>query len=407
MTLDYQSLSMQIGKIGENAIGYYQSLHVKRQQAMQSLVNYSNSLEILTEKVHRAARNQLTLRCALPVKEPLDGHFASDASIQGVVLFAADGSQVAPEQHSQVNFFMINIGTMRMQIGSVQTPRMETSSAIYAAADLYTPQGFITDEAVTLRRDLKERQVLIDLVKEEKKSLDASSRLESVPPIVTMTDGTLELWGAKERSQDGGTAFRKALTSHKDILQQLCNQEVITAAYVDKPRADLVIRLLEIAEMEEAHLDQISQPGNLQGVNDIDLFSNLLAEGERSSVFALHSQSSAQYQGDIALHFFYLNVGKTGNPWLARVEIPAWVARDENQLALLQAVIIEQCSSMGSNSYPYILHRAHESAVVTLQEKEQLVQMIAQEYLRRGIPVGQESFKQKNKNLGGRMRFKK
>jgi len=47
---------------------------------------------------------------------------------------------------------------------------------------------------------------------------------------------------------------------------------------------------------------------------------------------------------------------------------------------------------MGNRPYPYILHRAHETAVVSMQEKEQITQMIVNELHRQGVEVGQVSY---------------
>jgi hypothetical protein len=107
----------------------------------------------------------------------------------------------------------------------------------------------------------------------------------------------------------------------------------------------------------------------------------------------------------LGLHFFYLNVGREGHPWLARVEIPAWVAQNPAMLDPLQAVLFHQCQLMGSRPYPYLLHRAHETAVVTMEEKSQVTQMIAQELRRRGVEVGEQSYKQSAKGLARRTRL--
>jgi hypothetical protein len=123
-------------------------------------------------------------------------------------------------------------------------------------------------------------------------------------------------------------------------------------------------------------------------------------------VFALQSQSARSYTQALALHFFYLNAGRPGKPWLARVEIPAWVVDDPEMLDRLHAVLISQCRTMGSRPYPYLLHRAHETAVVSLQEKEQVTQMIALELRRRGVQVGEMSQKQAAKQFQSRTRYK-
>jgi hypothetical protein len=105
------------------------------------------------------------------------------------------------------------------------------------------------------------------------------------------------------------------------------------------------------------------------------------------------------------LHFFYLNVGRDEHPYLVRVEIPIWVARDRQMLDNLHAVLVQQCRILGSRPYPYLLHRAHEAAVVTLEEKDQVTQMIALELRRRGVEVGEISHKQSAKIAGGKTRY--
>jgi hypothetical protein len=107
----------------------------------------------------------------------------------------------------------------------------------------------------------------------------------------------------------------------------------------------------------------------------------------------------------LALRFFYLNVGRTDAAWLARVEIPAWVAEDPQKLDSLHAVLVDQCKILGTRAYPYLLHRAHETAVVTLEEKDQLTQMIILELRRRGVWVGEASHKQAAKSLGKRTSY--
>jgi hypothetical protein len=121
-------------------------------------------------------------------------------------------------------------------------------------------------------------------------------------------------------------------------------------------------------------------------------------------VFGLQSGSRAHYTGDLGLHFFYLNVGAQGHPWLVRVEIPAWVAHDDEKLNLLHTTLLEQCRIMGARPYPYILHRAHEIAVVRFEEKHQVEQMLDVELRHAGSEIEAGSYKQSAKDLPGRGR---
>ena len=59
---------------------------------------------------------------------------------------------------------------------------------------------------------------------------------------------------------------------------------------------------------------------------------------------------------------------------------------------------------MGAKPYPYILHRAHEIAVVKMDEKKQVEQMLEIELRHAGGEVEGESNKQSAKDLAGRSR---
>jgi hypothetical protein len=53
----------------------------------------------------------------------------------------------------------------------------------------------------------------------------------------------------------------------------------------------------------------------------------------------------------------------------------------------------------GPGPYPYILHRAHEEALVTLQESEHVEELIVAAFTQRGIPIDEKSNKQYHKDL--------
>ena len=68
-------------------------------------------------------------------------------------------------------------------------------------------------------------------------------------------------------------------------------------------------------------------------------------------------------------------------------------------------MLVDQCRILGSRPYPYLLHRAHETALVSLQEREQVTQMIVLELRQRGVPVEGISNKQYAKDQPGRSRL--
>lgn len=392
MALDFQQVREQVKKLGENAKLREQHLQSLRERAFELLKSNANDLQGLQQKVQLVAHNyEPSLRCALPVLEPLDGSFPLPQLPQSASILAADGSQINPDRHAEVDYCLINVGAIHMRYGSADPPATSIQCHLFYDEEFYTPTGTITEARLALLRDFNERKMLADLA-------------EGIPgPVITFTDGPMELWGGKDG--DSASEFQESLKAYKGVLHHLHELKVATAGYVDKPSANLVVRLLEIAMTPQAELPQVKECHPLRGVSDLYLYRDLLQAGDRSAVFAMQSQSAKNYNGPLGLHFFYLNVGRSDHPWLARVEVPAWVAQNSEMLDQLQAVLFHQCQIMGSRPYPYLLHRAHETAVVTQEEKTQVTHMIALELRRRGVEVGEQSYKQSAKGLGKRTRL--
>lgn len=390
MSLDFQQVRQQVRQLGEAALTR-QTMLLQRGAEAESLLNeHAHELEALQAKVQRVVEQyDASLRCAVPVSESLDTHRTVPPLPDQATILAADGSQIFVDRHAQVEYGLVNVGAIRMLLHSNQSPSTQVSCHL-----LYHEQVEAMSEAMlALERDLGERKYLAEL------AVDASE------PVITFTDGPMELWGVKSERSEEAQKFQESLEDYLRVLSRLHGLGVTTAGYVDKPGADLVVRLLEVVRAAESELPTLRKERPLRGVTDRSLFRARLAPGERSAVFAIQSQSIRKYAGPLRLHFFYLNVGlRDDRPHMARVEIPAWVAEDSQKLDDLQAVLVDQCRILGQRPYPYLLHRAHETAVVTREDQEQVTQMILLELQRRGIAVEGQSYKQAAKDLPGRTR---
>lgn len=403
MSLDFQQVQNQVIELGEKAPIREKELRSRREQAMELLQEYAQAYDRLREKVNRAVRGEAFLRCALPpdssvlCPSPLNENFNPPMLPVSAVILAADGSQIPLDYHAEVEYCLINVGAIQMKLGSTEPPVTNIVSQLLYDTAIYTSTGVITDALLAVMRDSYERTLLAGL---------AQTAGQTGIPVISFTDGPIELWGAQGGEE--AKAFQRYLKDYLIALEHMRDYQVIAAGYVDKPASNLVVRLLEVAVTPEDELANMRQLHPLRGVTDLYLYSQLLRNpGDRSSVFALQSQSNKAYKADLALHFFYVNVGRAGHPSLARVDIPAWVARDRVKLEYLHAVLVDQCRMMGSRPYPYLLHRAHEAATVSFQERDQVTQMIALELRRRGIEVGEQSAKQANKELSGKTRYGK
>jgi NurA-like 5'-3' nuclease len=98
-------------------------------------------------------------------------------------------------------------------------------------------------------------------------------------------------------------------------------------------------------------------------------------------------------------------VGSSDHPAVARVEIPLWVMEVPDSIDLLHSVLLDQARQSGLHPYPYALIRAHETAVVKMDEHEALTGLIQNELLRRGVPLQTDSEKLANKKVGTRTRY--
>ncbi|MCW5876929.1 MAG: DNA double-strand break repair nuclease NurA [Anaerolineales bacterium] len=392
MPVNYIDLRQQARAEALKAKDALKQIEERRAQAAALLAQRADDLEAIRQRVAEAAQLDPRLRCALPTSEPLTHAGPLPAAPDAYTLIAADGSQINPNAHAPLHYFLVNLGAIRLRGGSAEAPDVFTHSELHVAE--YTRSGGYSEELVSLERDKGERKLLAGLAE------GAEQR-----PILTLTDGPLELWGEKAANYSGDKAFDEHLSEYLAALEQLHQRSAAAAGYVDKPRADLLVRMLEVLQLPEGADALALRARPLRGVTDAHLLRDLLQPGERSAVFAIQSQSAGRYFGHLALHFFYLNVGRPRAPWLARVEIPGWVAGDAAQLDALHAVLVAQNNVLGAYTYPYVLHRAHEIAVVKHEEHEQVAQLLINELRAMGVEPGELSQKQAAKNLPGRRRF--
>ena len=386
MPVNLIDIQKKLNDFSLQAKAYKEKIAVRQQEVSDLIEGYADRLDELRSRVSRAAEVAPRLRCAVPVNEPLDTVIHAPRLPERFTILAADGSQINPNRHTRVAFCVINVGVIKMVRGSGIAPEISTRSQLLDYDSLFLPSGgMISEGMVALKRDLREREALVELAGE----FDL--------PAISMTDGPLELYREPQETSE----FGKTLDRYLDVLGRLRDRQLITLGYVDKPGSDLIGRLLELVQLSDDELkNYASRQRRYAGVNDIALFSGLLqSPGDRSAVFAIYSQTALRFRGDLALHFFYLNVGGEGKPHLARVEIPGWVARDPELVGVIQAALLEQASIMGTRPYPYVLHRSHEVAVVTMPEHQHVEEMIVAEFDRRGIAIDDQSNKQYHKEL--------
>ncbi len=386
MPVNYLKLNQQIRDMGRDALSREGEMRHALELLTTQLNERADDLIGLQKQVEAAAVKTKGLRCAVPVSEPLDTHLPCPLPAPATTILAADGSQINPDAHDSVLYGLVNIGVFCMQPHSGNVPLEKTYSHLLFGDELYTPGGMASEDLVALLRDVQERRILAELAQ------------SVTPPVITLTDGPLELYHEPRTEAQ----FKVKFDSYLAALDELAVNDIITAGYVSRPRADLVVRLLTLP----ADGDQSSRSEKgISGITDTALFSSILLPGERSAIFRLQSRSVEEYKDRKALHFFYLNVGSSTRPAFARVEIPLWVAENPISVQMLHSTLMEQSALSGQVPYPYPLIRAHEIAVVKMTDRQQLTIMIETELSRQGIKPGTRSEKQVHKDHQGRTRI--
>lgn len=386
MPINYSEISSQVRSMGMDAKAHQSEIDARLVKARILLESVNTEIIMLQRKVEEAAVKNKRLRCAVPVDESLTAHVISTLPPPACTILSADGSQINPDPHDSVLYGLVNIGVFILQCGSRKAPRELSYSDLLYGDALQTNSGLATEELIALLRDVREREVLAMLAKEE------------AAPVITLTDGPLELYHEPQQEKQ----YKPIFDNYLKALDDLAIARIITAGYVSRPRADLVVSLLALINPDSAD-ETASRP--FAGITDITLLGDRLAAGERSAIFRLQSNSSSSFEGPKSLHFFYLNVGTPTRSSFARVEIPLWVVENPSAVELLHAVLLDQSRQAGGIPYPYPLIRAHEIAVVKMIDRQQLTSMIETELLRQGFQPGRKSEKQSHKDHQGRTRL--
>lgn len=391
MPIHYQQALEQIRNMGQKARLHQAWLEALREQAWQLLHELAGEGEYLNTLAERGGRFNPGLRCALAGAEPLDTAAPLTVSGKPRVLLAADGSQINPGRHGAVEFIAINVGAVCFRPG--EPPREQIHTSLRFGEDCTIDRRPMSDADVAIWRDLEERRLLMEL---------AHPHSQAGQLVVTLTDGPLQLFGQGQESK----FFEEKLKEYLGVLRELAEPRTAAAGYVDKPRSDYLVGLLELALLaRENKLGEAGRERPLWPVRDRDLFARLLGPGERSAVLAMRLPEPNPFTDKLALYCFYLNVGRAGHAQIARVEVPRWVAEEPVLLNLLQEVLVEQSAQLGARPYPYLLHRAHEVAVVHPDEIEEIERMIQAELRRQGVEPENPSNKQWAKELQGRTRI--
>lgn len=281
-----------------------------------------------------------------------EGHLPERAT-----LVAVDGSQIVPDRHAPFVYYLINIGGIVYHHGSGRAPEtISIPQLSFPEADDLDDQFFSSYASVTVKRDLEEMGALADV---------GCGRVGDVPLLAVMDQRLLYV-----PTGDVSAAFKQ-----KTIDQWQAEMERFEACgawlvgYVDNPLKSAVLQML-YGLHPSYDWEQPSDLGTWTGLTDVDLFRQILQAGERSKLFVDVSFANRRFQQGNRVCFFYMNTGQGEASNIARVDVPYWLAQRPRAIASIHALLYDQCQILGS--YPYIITRADEMAVVQRRDQEEL-----------------------------------
>jgi hypothetical protein len=365
MTLELNQLTHQVRTMGETV--------AERQRAYADLVDLAH--QWLADYADRGATLRQPARAfeaAIPTDEPLDAVRPLPAIPRCFTVVAADGSQIQPDRHGAALYYLINIGSLIYRHGSGEAPEPQSAATLgYTEDDLYENGTLVAGNRLDVRRDLAELRRLADVCTDERSDL-----------TVALVDGSIVLWILEEQS-GGGRSLK--VQTYLDQLDRIRHSGSVVAGFISRPGYGDVTRLLHLASVGGSAKQAEQQPNPFEFLSDRALFATL-PPGARSALFVSPKpivRNDYTPRGH-EVQFFYVNLVQEGmEPVIARVEVPAWVAKDAAKLSLVHGAIVAQARITGD--YPYALARADELAYISSRERAAFEEMVSTALLRAGI----------------------
>jgi hypothetical protein len=208
---------------------------------------------------------------------------------------------------------------------------------------------------------------------------------------LALLDGTLILWGLEAYPDFVAEALlgNGFLLCLEEMRRQNRDKKVALASYISFPRSTDVVNVLRVAicPHEVSDCDRFCPPGKdrdcegVGGVTDRELFMDALEPGERSALFMSPSKITKERYGEHRIYFCYIRLEEE----VARVEMPRWVAENNELLDIVHGLVLDQCRR--GQGYPVALSEAHEQAVVTGADRTEFWQLVESLCVEEKIPT--------------------
>jgi GNAT superfamily N-acetyltransferase len=376
MSLDLTKVAAQVGSM----VARLKAGGEGRQKRLRNALDVLNDKSLDLDKLSKKIEASQTTWLVAGLVDGLSPNYESPPLPPDFSVVATDGSNIDVDRHKSTRCYLINIGSVVLRYGAKPEALLESSPALYFGDEdlVIAPDGAkgreqpIEGVLLSIKRAVDECRQLTKLAAE----------LSKDRPALALLDGSLILWGlAGQAYPDFVTEvlLDKGFLSCLDEMRKLGKERrLAVASYISFPRSTDVVNALRVALCPHEIIDtdrlckecQSRDCDRVDGVRDRDLFADVLANGERSALFSSQSKIVRDHYGGHWIYFFYIKVEDE----IARVELPQWVARDEDLLELTHALVLDQCRR--GQGYPVALSEAHEQAVVTAADKESFWQLV-------------------------------
>ena len=397
MSLDLARVASQVGSMVAKLKAGGEERQRRLHYALDILCNRAADLDSLKRKIASSRTTWLVAG----VVDGLSQHCKVSPLPSDFTVIATDGSNIDVDRHRSPRCYLINIGTVILHYGSEPDALLDSLPSLYFGDEdlVISPDGakgreqLVEGVLLGIKRGVDECRQLASL----------ASELPQGSSTLALLDGSLILWGLAGQVYPEFVVealLDKGFLSCLDDIKKLnSDRRLALASYISYPRSTDVVNALRVAicPHEPADCDRYCSPGDkrdcdtVAGVQDRELFTNLLGHGERSALFFSQSSIVRKRYGEHWVYFFYLRVADE----IARVEIPQWVAVDKGLLNLVHSLVLDQCQR--GQGYPVALTEAHEKAVVTGADREQFWRLVESSLVDENLPIPSSAKSQSKK----------
>lgn len=291
-------------------------------------------------------------------------------------VLAIDGSQVYPDRHTGMRCALINIGGI-----SLSYEPAGSHARAFNIPFPFVPDGYGVGEHAAALIDAERQARELEYACERM----CANKKQTATPSIVLFDGSLIFWQLAGNKMIRDCYFKRYCA----VLERLYEQRVLCAWYVSMPKNR------ELLDVLSAYCLLMQQPCEfLKNCADADVLEQWLMPYERTTIFANHGTLAYDYPAAVQPHFCYMHSGAE----IARVEIPSWIAHDEQLVATITNAIIDQC--IKGDGYPVALAHAHEQAVIKRADQQIFYRMMYRLSERNYLPMRMSRKQLKKQSLG-------